>query len=1064
MTLRQSTKVCISYLLSMCLFLSSTPMAFAASPGQPDSASQFFAEFEGAGRQVVPGVTNPEGGEVYTEGKVERGLLRTYTIYNGEPVNGTVAQGAKEMVPEGGKWPEIVDPDPYRPSNLERRLEWTGESGRAQNVAIQSALTGSTVPAVDTRPGLIKRAWNATESTRQSVKSGAVFFGANALFMYSTLGIMAYYDVLVHHSSNPMAVAKYVSTLNDPVGYMSLAGFLAASAFFFNKYYKGLSKNGMLKQLPWFAGAMIAGSLVSNIVNEMGSEPDARKCMGLDKMTEIIQGSWFSRDRDMAACDRMWNIWKNNWKYGKYEKALVPSVAGLLVGSGIYLAASAGIGKLLAADRTGRVLRAIGSKLKIAGGTIAKTPKVGASASGGIWSFAITLGLFVGFMAANRLGDMFGLQNLISEELETRVSLAPWSNRYGNTPQQTMNKLAPEYARARDNQFRGAESRYFAELVSFLHIKLADWRKYRQGATNSAAQQWSEKVGAFQLSYNRSYDLYNETIQKIVYEQNNLREGKPLAKENTLSWIETLRYINVLRPDNILVVPISDLDIANPNKWPLVLDASDKILGDSQLTFGQFLVLSMACGPRAGTQAVDGGTWGIEFIRRTMGMEPTINFENNANMKPSAVFADQFIPPRIVDVVGDQTVCSRQYEKIFGTFAREFPLSLPFKNFRIMGPPDKNDSFETSRFDNIVDYIKAKISPEIIVDGKNMFPKWWKETVFKGQVEPAFNKFQEEYNGIINKVFRPVVYNKTYKCIGADNPPLKDDTFNSFLRVPECPGSQFGLAYGLLESIKQEITLHFEILLSVREYVFDRLLKPNATPAEKEEVEKKKDLWDEYFEQFNVLYKEAVDMIGEENTGAAFTEPTKIKELRERIGKLEKSMQEFLDKQMVKYDNEKLSKLGDPKFDQTLGLDARYRLTLERQDAVAQAGQFTIFVSTISLMFSTLNELVGYREKMNIVDPRNLDRGDKIPEPLVDAPPPPPPAPRTPTDPHLGQVEPLATAPPPAPSVPPTAPAPSAPGLADRLLQITPPGESVTRTDTPTDASTPKPTEDPDDD
>lgn len=731
--------------LLLALSLAIPASVFAAAPPTPGAQSP--------GLQVGQAVANlktPAGNAVYVASE-DSGRVRVLAVEYGQVVEGTLENGRVGWDTSLPSAAEKSGNQNDRPSRLAERLAWNSDSSNQVREQIQDVQAGKA----------------ESKSLGQKVKGGAAYLGQGAAYFYVALGLVAAVQVFMFHSSNPMAIKRYMDTLTDPVGYAALAGFMIAAYPFFRSMAK--PKNAPLhRYLPRFAAGLVVGGLVSSVITEIGRDPNVRACMNLDKITEIGEGA--KPDRDMGSCDKAFEQWT---KPAVIADKMAPHLGTILAAGGMYWGSS----YLLAKWRVPAMLMGL------------KLPKFGTSRGGSLAStIAIQAGHMMLFLGAYHVAKhVLGIEDGIREQLLMKYSFQ--KNEMGATLTQTFNNLAFNLAQLEKSKYDDKD--YAVKTVALqthLSGQLYAWRMLQLQPTKYAADQWVEKLTNFQHTLNKSYELYEDVLKRIANERAN-----PNLPANDPTRL-TMEYLtsNYLANDKLGYNGKFD----DPDHWEYVKSRS----------LLEYVVGSMACGPEVQLPYQDRPWNGIS------------NFVFNRKPQKGSVVntgrADEFRPPMLTMANQEERICN---QNVLGLQAKV--PALEYQVVAVVTGPDGKKPIQVQE-KNILEYARKNIRADLIgPDHQLHFDDWWKKYVLS-DVQTTYDRYEQQYSSIINGPLKKALTRDDYNCLtGARNLFVNEagpEAFKNTYTTNRCSKpSERSLAKGVLNSLRDEKNSYFTLVRSL---------------------------------------------------------------------------------------------------------------------------------------------------------------------------------------------------------------------------------------------------------
>jgi hypothetical protein len=733
-----------------------SPFSFSGSSGadvEPPS------EGGSVGQQVggtLPNVKTPAGNAVYLVGQDPQGRARVMAVEYGQVVEGSLEKSGR-IIWDSQLPTEIKTTAQDRPSRLGEKLEWNADSTQALEKEIEKLQSGR----------------NVFQRAGGKAVAGATYIGGGAAYFYFALGMVAATNVLLFHSENPMALANYVKTLTDPVGYLSLAGFMIAAYPFFRS--ANLPQNrAPIRFFPRFAAGLVVGGLVSSLITAMGRDPSVRKCLNLDKVSSIAGGA--KPERDVNACDKAFAEWTQP---SVVAEQMAPSIATALAAGTIYYGVSTTLKFALTRLQIPARLQAIGvpKPTSIRGGNLVTT-------------LVINAGHLLLFMGAYEFAKhSLGIEQWTREQFLTNFSLR--NDELGATMKENFNQLQTTLFQLESEQFKDSyQNVKLMALEANLAGKMFVWRSLQLSEVRSAADQWSAKLAKFQTYFNKSYELYDDILKRIVFERTN--PNAPSNDSSRLNWDYLIGDV-LKKPENGYAGEFKD-----PEDWDYV--------GARNLM--EYIVSSMACGPELEYESRDRiGAWysPMSYIRPEAKKKASV-------LKDTTGFAVEFRPPQITNPSLQGKVCNQSF---LGHSMRVPPKAFPVIA-KATGPDGKTTDVLAK---DLLEYVRKEIRPSVITANNEMvLENWWKENVLN-QVKPAYQRFKVEYAAILNGPLRRSFESTDYKCLSGMNAAVLNKPglmSGAFSRPDKCAKpTERSLARGIADSLRDEAKFYLNILRAI---------------------------------------------------------------------------------------------------------------------------------------------------------------------------------------------------------------------------------------------------------
>jgi hypothetical protein len=613
----------------------------------------------------------------------------------------------------------------------------------------------------------------------EKAKGAGTYLGGGAAFFFMALGLVAAVEVLMFHSNNPMALKNYTETLTDPVGWAALFGFMIAAFPFFKSAYKPINKPAH-RFLPRFGAGLIVGGIASQVISEMGRDPLVRSCMMLDKIQMISEGG--QPARDISACDLAFQ----KWTAPHMAEKLSPYIATLLVAGTMYFGITSGATFLLSKFNVPAMIKGI------------RMPKLTAIRGGNLASTVVMqVGHLMIFMASFQIArNVLGIEKWVREKFLTTFSFK--RNQAGSTIKESMNNLAFTMVQLDKQKFKDADLVATAiVLQKHLGNQLHEWRQLQLQSVREAADQWARKLADFNTHLNKSYELYEDVIKRVAFERAN--PGTPANDPSRLS----IDYLaNDVYPSGYNG-PFEDRE-----EWEFV--SSPNML--------EYFLASMACGPDVEFETVE-NPWSI-----TKGVKRWWNNDKpqvGSVLKDSTGFAVDFHPPQITAFNREETVCNQQ---MLGSKVK-FPATK-YPVYAVVTGPDGKDIQVQEK--NMLEFVRKNIRPSILgPNNENRFDGWWAKNVLS-QIQPAYDRYEQEYKKVLNGPLRAALTDKDYECIGGMDlsAPVAAGALSiltGFAQQDRCGGkTSRSLARGVINSLQDEIAVSLKLIRAIPKSDFEK--------------------------------------------------------------------------------------------------------------------------------------------------------------------------------------------------------------------------------------------------
>ncbi len=808
-------------------------------------------------------------------------------------------------------------------------------------------------------PSFVERTWNSgpVQPVRNISRMGTSF--------YLSMGIMAGLAATLDHQDNPMSLSDFKNSWDNPVLYLVLAGYGFVAGFGSYIYKERLSQGGFGALVPT-AGILFAATVAADVSRVMFSEESMKQCYGLFSAKKIVTLNW---ERDASKCDEAWYTFRNNWMNGQYLNDLVPSITNMMLSTGVYFGLSYAVRQWVSPFLFNKLSNTFLANLKLKPNAFLKSPTVRAMGRFG-YGMIFLVGSYVVFQTVNKVTNLLPLQKWFTERFATTWSLAFSKDPLGSTLQQNFSNVQDYYRAARDHQFHGFESYKLALLIERMQQRTYAWRNLQLGGSTAAIQQWAAKIARFQTAYDQSYALYQQIVKKIADEREAKSNSQSLSPSELFNWDNTITTIRA--ESNSFSKPYEA-----PNSWELV----------KPTTLGEYLIVSAACGPNP--DQVNEGIQNQNLIR---------------DHRYSEI---EFLPPSLVQHDGQQTICDYQLNNK--------ALHKAFEIFDVTGAFHDGSGFH---YGNLVDYIKANIRPDIISQSNHdFFEQWWHQNVYLAQVVPAYKIFEAEYKHLVEQNLKPALYNEEFRCFQNPSPSNGGTKFeNNFTHKGNCSSQDFSLGYGAIQSVYQENNFYFDLLNDAETFV-EKLSPPD-------QKDNRIAVWESHMVKLSATYEKVFKMLGSAKVRPDYVKPQEIRDLNSEISDNQKAFQAFLTNQLqagqtpekvdalkATVENLKMRINADTggglfkpyKTDrnqdtsenalyreidrfapivQGLHADgqvfadgkARANLMYLEDDLIKDAYQYVLFSTVIRNSYQNLAELMNYRIRINMLDPRNFDR------------------------------------------------------------------------------------------
>lgn len=682
----------------------------------------------------------------------------------------------------------------YRPSKVGEKLGWTarksqdlGEQLRrfAKGEDLLKELKDASVrpSAPDQKQSDLIIEETVKDSKRplgQRVKESTTSFSFAAFAFYAALGFVAGYTLLTNYSNNPMAMDEYVKHLKDPVGYLALAGFMAAAGVFYKRLGGPGEGKTFIRQLPIFVGAILVGTLAATVISQIGNDKDFLACAGF---AGFKQTGEFKRDQ--RACDQLWDkVFTNpEWTNGVYEIAakMVPAGANLLVAGSIFFGGLWTAQLLYGKFKTAKNI------------TVSTIPRLGL-----IGTLAMGTFVMISFLGAFELTD----QILQTEKRLSQYNTAEWSfwsDHYGSTIKEAELLLFTEWKKIKDMGWlvpqpkiktiaeRAAQSPFVDDTLPHPAITLlpniidrysklmASWRKVQMSEPLMAYKQWQNKVEAFDKVHQASYEYYGQVLHLI---------------ENA--------------PDKM--VPASLRITQDRSVLSKFFNSFDQTWKHVSTPFTEdFLLTSMACGPEV-ENVVDRGFWGKvqDYAIGSSGPKQMIDSTSG--------HAAQFFPPRITTPLAgtSDSICAT------GSSLLDSAVGL------VAGPSVMPDKFTVEQngktYNGLHEYIRENIRPSVTSEGLS---KWWAKNVLP-EAKALRDNLDKDFKKMLDDSFKTALTRRDYYEGWCSPAPVSGTGLEKYAtrltsaRREGCaPENLHRLSLGIMNSLRDEVRLYLALLVDL---------------------------------------------------------------------------------------------------------------------------------------------------------------------------------------------------------------------------------------------------------
>jgi len=693
-----------------------------------------------------------------------------------------------------------------RPSNLHNLLEWSEGKGRRLRKSVFEYVDGGQLQQAGKKTA--KRAGTATAQ-----------LGRTSFNFYLAMGLLAGYELAMHYSDNPRAWTAFLDTGTDPVFYLSLGAFMAASHPFFRSM--GPLNGPVRSVLPRFTGAIVVGGLASHIVSQILYDPNFRKCYGFTSY-----GTTGKFVRDLEACDKLYEKWANY----ELDKELLPLITNLSSTAGIFY------GSL-------RALKAISQRTAVQNvvSTTIRVFKIPPSSfARGDVRIVGMMALFLGIYELNQaylnlggqVSDMFLKYNpdiqyplRASYDFLVKGQVRSYINEYGNSLDDSEKRVLKEWKRIHEAKFKNpylwdklcadskrndqifyncdAPDQYMFDAVikRYGEVQLA-WREAKMKPTMDVFNTWSKKVHAYNSNIAMSYTFYKALLSLKAQA---LKAGNKDFQMDAPTTAALRTLINEMA---------ANLSPDFKNAWSYVMPKD----------YFDFMITSATCGPEAepfGQTGRIGSIYNYFFAK-----SPT-------DMAKDSMWSDiQFFPPRITQALpGNGNLCDKPNEGV-----ELLPRLGPRGSYSVADfPYNKSGGFESwgsyLRGENYArgldKYLMANIRDSIMDEqGNDRFNEWWTEHVLTPH-EKLQLEFRKEYEKMLNARYVPALTDKGYTWCEANPADLRIPSLQKHLRSlgrgADCTSdATHRLAIGVFNSLEDELRLYSALILDLHQSVSGR--------------------------------------------------------------------------------------------------------------------------------------------------------------------------------------------------------------------------------------------------
>lgn len=676
------------------------------------------------------------------------------------------------------------------------------------------------------------------------------FFG-----LYLGLGLVSAARMLMHSDSNPAAGQVAWEQFKDPAFHASLFAGAAASYWFFSRagsreqrITDSFMRNepvsasvarlkGHLHAFKSYSAAFGVMALIVSPLGYMMNDPNFEVC-------------WSKSKNSATACQEFQDFWM---KSPKGLLLILPSVINLI---------TAGIGTNLIMLATGSFFTYMHLAKGITAFKYFTRPMgfAGAMITSALFFFmydAVESGLNIEqFIREIQIGSL----TLENDDLGPTVResqgllIKQWARlrkdwkRYVPQPKNVKctqyGTLYTDFGPVRSRSCINDATPEFTYLLANFHNKMNEWRKIMITPTLKTYDQWQIVVGQYSKQYQVTYDEYARATSQITgYYAEKLDGKQPTTEEFWLNPQSIINYQLAKKKEIEDRLKNTDPNESNENKSKKVIEAFLQDMSNSatqniewptrvgQITDidnpYQYLLSSMICGPE---------------VNRN---EPlTKHFEG---------WQAKFLPPKITEMVtGDNDICDQ------GVYSNNI------NSFRYYVYANGKREVHSG----LVNYLREKIRPDVvdIKTATSYFDKWWNEKVTP-KVNDQFQEFQNRYINILEDKFIPALTNTKYKCFNESliDPtdrravPVSADLDGNTVRKDDCPADSTQVAYGVFNSINDELMIYLRILKDI-------YISKNGTANTSKFMEASKKLLDELIKYEILMTDSLKDSINSQKT------------------------------------------------------------------------------------------------------------------------------------------------------------------------------------------------------
>lgn len=667
------------------------------------------------------------------------------------------------------------------PGRLKRAMRFGGRTARALARNVADVLRGKTALENLKRPHLGNTAKDAGE-VMQSLPYSALTFGL-------ALGVTAAYTLMTDYPNNPAIWSRYLETMTDPIGWLSMTGFVMAMSLTTRFAQRRVITQAFWPSTGVMVGGMAVGAMVQTGISVFARDPDVSACAGVSNFRQNGNPFDNSREfpvkpRDVDACTRAYAKIRDGRLPMDMFMKMVPSVASIAVAGLGYFGALYAVEKTIPFSRIASVL-----------GVASTATPMGVALRG-----AYLVGTGVLFMAlAAKPQDVASHQ---------------WSI-YQLTRGRARDKQAARNLYDAERDLTQAVTAGDAEAVTKALANYKDlqhqWRTELMQPTLRAHQAWVQKVTAYRQLYTASHDLYKDAVGRILYGRihpvtDAADEGHTFSAKN-LDAATTSAFLPGRLRAMVYQTPALE---SFAGTWPHVSTPSLK----------EFLITSMACGPEAEGQGqggfgatakrlydvyVGGGTGPRQMILDREGFDVV------------------FRPPRLTTPLPgtDDSVCDKIWSSgwtsaglgtrvMMSGIDRFAPATLDQVNLNVDG----------RNYVSLVDYIAANLRPSVASPGDfNAFETWWSSFV-DARDEELSRAMAATYAKVVEGSFKNVLKDQSYYWCDVDGKmtgaPLTEHLEAMSIAGEHCgAGRTHRLANGVINNLRDQVRTYLAVMIDL---------------------------------------------------------------------------------------------------------------------------------------------------------------------------------------------------------------------------------------------------------